>query len=79
MASEQNPPPPPPEELSFEQAIEELEGIIDRIERGQIGLEESLAARKRGEGLIRRCRSILETAEQELKQVTPETEGGQVG
>jgi exodeoxyribonuclease VII small subunit len=62
--------PPDPERLSFEQAVEELEAIIERIEQGEIGLEESLQQRKRGESLIRRCRAILDDAEQELEQVT---------
>jgi exodeoxyribonuclease VII small subunit len=57
-----------PESMSFEQATEELEAIIDRIEQGEIGLEQSLAERKRGEQLIRRCRAILDAAEQELEQ-----------
>ena len=52
-----------PSEMSFEQATEELEELIRRIEEGDIGLEESLAARKRGDALIKRCRSILDGAE----------------
>ena len=68
--------------LSFEQATEELEAIIDRIESGELGLEASLAERKRGEALIRRCRGILDAAEQELEQVSvgeeiPEEAGGE--
>ncbi|HRP61850.1 MAG TPA: exodeoxyribonuclease VII small subunit [Phycisphaerales bacterium] len=63
---------PSPDDLSFEQAMEELEAIIDRIEQGQIGLEESLAQRKRGDALVKRCRAILDRAEQELQQVKPE-------
>ena len=58
--------------MSFEQATEELEAIIERIEQGEIGLEESLAERKRGERLIGRCRAILDAAEQELQQTVPE-------
>ena len=63
---------PTPESLSFEQAVEELESIIERIEQGQIGLEESLAQRRRGDALIKRCRSVLDAAEQELAQITAE-------
>jgi exodeoxyribonuclease VII small subunit len=68
---------PDPERISFEQATEELEAIIERIERGEIGLEESLAERKRGEKLIRRCRAILEAAEQELEQIAPEKDSAE--
>ncbi|MHC4908764.1 MAG: exodeoxyribonuclease VII small subunit [Planctomycetota bacterium] len=60
---------PAPETMKFEAAIAELEDLIERIEQGTIGLEESLAARKRGDGLIRRCRSILDSAEQELERM----------
>lgn len=56
--------------MRFEEVTEELEAIIDRIEQGEIGLEESLADRRRGEALIRRSRAILDAAEQELEQVT---------
>ncbi len=63
---------PTPESMSFEHAVEELESIIERIEQGQIGLEESLAQRRRGDALIKRCRSVLDAAEQELAQITAE-------
>jgi exodeoxyribonuclease VII small subunit len=75
MARQKQAAPVPPEKLTFEQAIDELERIIEAIEQGEIGLEEALAQRKRGEGLIRRCRAILDTAEQELKHITPEGPG----
>lgn len=65
---------PDPAGLSFEQATEELEAIIDRIEQGEIGLQESLTERKRGETLIQRCRAILDQAEQELEQMTAPSE-----
>ena len=58
--------------MSFEQATEELEAIIERIEQGEIGLEEGLSERKRGEHLITRCRAILDAAEQELQHTAPE-------
>jgi exodeoxyribonuclease VII small subunit len=58
------------EQMRFEQAVEELEAIIERIERGEVGLEESLAQWKRGQALIRRCRAILDVAEQQVQQLT---------
>lgn len=69
-SAKQSSKPPPPEKLSFEAAMEELESLIERIERGEIGLEESLAQRKRGDALIKRCREVLDAAEQELEQTT---------
>jgi exodeoxyribonuclease VII small subunit len=58
--------------MTFEEATEELESIIERIEQGEVGLEAALAARKRGDALIKRCREILDTAEQELEKVVEE-------
>jgi exodeoxyribonuclease VII small subunit len=72
MAKKSEPKRPDPAKVSFEQATEELEAIIERIEQGEIGLEEALAERKRGEALIKRCRAILDAAEQELEQATAE-------
>jgi exodeoxyribonuclease VII small subunit len=67
---------PDPQTMSYEQAIAELEAINTRIERGEISLEESLAAYRRGVALAKRCNSILETAEQEVKKITA-TPGGE--
>ena len=65
---------PAPESMKYEDAVQELELIIDQIEQGEIGLEASLAARRRGDQLIKRCRSILDAAEQELRQITTDGE-----
>ena len=58
------------ESMTYEQALAELEALIERIERGEIGLEESLAEYRRGAALLKRCRAILETAEQQIEQLT---------
>lgn len=55
--------------LSFEDSLEALESIIDQIEQGEIGLEDSLAAYKQGEQLIKRCRTLLFDAEQRVKTI----------
>jgi exodeoxyribonuclease VII small subunit len=70
---------PPPDELSYEQAILELEQIIERIEQGQVGLEESLAAWRRGAELLKRCRAIIDTAEQQVQQMMAGDEAGPGG
>jgi exodeoxyribonuclease VII small subunit len=57
-------------ELDFERAVEQVEKIIERIESGQIGLEASIAEYERGVGLIRRCRQVLERAEQRVDELT---------
>ena len=49
----------------------ELETINEKIERGEIGLEESLIEYRRGVALTKRCHAILDVAEQELKKIKP--------
>lgn len=62
--------PPDPTSLSYEQAIELVESIADQIESGEIGLEQSIAAYEQGISLIRRCRAILDQAEQRITELT---------
>ena len=62
----------PVEDLTFEAASEELERIIDRLERGDVPLEESLEAHGRGRSLLERCRSILDHAAIRIAEVDPE-------
>ena len=53
--------------LSFETALEELEGIVARMEAGELTLEQSLAAYKRGAELLQWCQGALRDAQQEVK------------
>jgi exodeoxyribonuclease VII small subunit len=57
----------PSGELSFEQALAELEKIVARMESGELSLEEALAAHKRGLELARSCQGRLEVAQQQVK------------
>ena len=59
-----------PKKMSFEQAVQELESIIERIEQGEVGLEQSLDEYRRGGMLIKRCRDILDVAEQQIQKMT---------
>jgi exodeoxyribonuclease VII small subunit len=59
-------------DLSYEDAIERLESLIDRIESGEIGLEESIAAYEEGVKLRQHCAAILAKAEQRVAHLTPE-------
>lgn len=61
--------------LSFEQAVERLEQIIDRIESGEAGLERSLVEFEEGTNLLRHCREILAKAEQKVVELTPDSAG----
>jgi len=47
----------------FEQSLEELEQLVEKMEHGEMTLEQSLAAYERGVGLYRQCQSALEQAE----------------
>lgn len=57
---------------SFEQSLDELEAIISRVESGEVGLEKSIEEYERGVDLIKRCRAILERAEQRIQQLSLE-------
>lgn len=61
-----------PRQMTFEQAVEELELIIERIEKGETELEESLKEYTRGAALIKRCREALNVAEQQMEQINAE-------
>jgi exodeoxyribonuclease VII small subunit len=54
-------------ELPFEAALEKLEQVVDRLEQGDLELEESLVAFEDGVRLTRRCASQLEDAEQRIE------------
>ncbi len=52
---------------SFEAALAELEAIVGTMEGGQLPLNESLAAYKRGAELLQYCQSALKDAEQQVQ------------
>jgi len=56
-------------EPRYEELIEELETIVDHIESGEIGLEESIKGYEEGIGLIKRARTILDRAEQRIVEL----------
>lgn len=56
----------PVEELSYEQARDELVAIVARLEAGQMPLEQSLQVWERGEALAQHCQRWLDDAEARL-------------
>jgi exodeoxyribonuclease VII small subunit len=58
--------------LSFEQAIKELGGIVQKIEQGEIALQDSLSQYERGMALIKHCRGILQKAEKRIEKISEE-------
>jgi exodeoxyribonuclease VII small subunit len=63
-----------PAEPTFEQAQAELEQIVDRLERGQVPLDEALALWERGEQLYAVCRAKLDAAEGKVEELVRRTE-----
>lgn len=61
--------------LSFEEAMVQLESIIEKIEGGGVGLEESLKEYERGVQLLSHCQRVLATAEQRLEELKAERGG----
>lgn len=57
-------------EPDFESALAELEALVERLEKGDISLDESLQQFKRGVELTRRCQQILDQAQQTVEQLT---------
>jgi len=54
-------------ELDFEHAYKELENIVERMERGEQDLENSLSDFERGVALMKHCHSVLKEAEQKVE------------
>ena len=59
----------PVEELSYEEALVELEEIVSTLEGEQNQLEEAIKLFERGQALASRCGTLLEAAELKIKQV----------
>ncbi len=56
--------------VDFEAALEELEGLVERMEEGELSLEESLKTYERGIALSRACQKSLDAAEQRIRIVS---------
>jgi exodeoxyribonuclease VII small subunit len=65
--------------LSFEQALQALETIVQRLESGSVPLEESLAIYERGEALKGHCDMLLKQAEARIEKITIGADGKAAG
>lgn len=63
MSAKKHPPIP------FETALAELEGLVERLEQGELTLEETLQRFERGVVLVRTCQAALQLAEQKVEQL----------
>lgn len=70
------PKPKKPEDLSYEEAFDELEDLVEQLESGDLKLEDALAAFERGQVLAARCSELLEQAQLRLKELVPDEAGG---
>ena len=57
------------ENISFEQALKELESIVKNLESGAIALDDSLENYENGIKLVRRCNLLLDNAEKKVKKL----------
>jgi len=62
-------------DITFEDALRRLEQLVDQLEGGKLGLEESLKVFEEGVGLARRCARYLDDAEKRIELLTRDETG----
>jgi exodeoxyribonuclease VII small subunit len=66
-------------DMSFEQALKELESIVDRLEKGDVELEASIRIYERGEALRAHCDALLRKAEAKVEKIVLNASGEPTG
>ena len=61
------------ENLTYEEALTELEGIVESLEGEQNPLEDSMKLFERGQALVTHCSSLLEAAQLKVQKLAGET------
>ena len=69
----------PISEMTFEQAMSELERIVTELERGDVPLEDSISLYEKGAELKKRCDTKLKEAEQKVAAITLDEDGSVTG
>lgn len=69
----------PIEEMSFEDAIRELENVVTKLDRGDVPLEDAIALYETGAKLKARCETKLREAEEKVAQITLDGSGQPTG
>lgn len=69
----------PVEEMTFEQAMAELERVVGQLESGNVPLEESIKLYERGAALKARCEAKLKEAEEKVAAITLDRDGQPTG
>ncbi len=65
----------PIEDMSFEQAMAELERVVESLEKGDVPLEESISLYERGARLKAHCEQKLKAAEERVEKLTLDAQG----
>jgi exodeoxyribonuclease VII small subunit len=66
-------------EMTFEEAMKELEQVVGRLERGDVALDESITLYERGAALKKRCDTKLKEAEEKVAAITLDSDGQPTG
>ena len=66
-------------EMSFEEAMKELEATVGKLEHGEATLEESIALYERGAALRQHCDAVLRQAEERVEKITLAANGQPAG
>lgn len=61
--------------LSFETALDQLENIVNSLERGDVSLDESIKTYERGEALKKHCATLLQAAEDKVEKIRVGADG----
>ncbi len=69
----------PVDQMSFEQAMKELEAVVDQLERGDVALDASITLYERGAALKKRCEDELKRAEEKVAAITLDRDGNPTG
>ncbi|WP_425093847.1 exodeoxyribonuclease VII small subunit [Tropicimonas sp. S265A] len=67
------------EEMSFEEAMGELEQVVRKLEMGEVPLDQSIKLYERGAALKARCEAKLKEAEEKVAQITLDATGAVTG
>ena len=62
-------------EMTFEQAMADLEQVVTQLERGDVALEDSIALYERGAALKKHCETKLKRAEEKVAAITFDDNG----
>lgn len=69
----------PVDQMTFEQAMKELEAVVSQLERGDVALDASISLYERGAALKKRCEDELKRAEEKVAAITLDANGQPTG